>query len=66
MEDSHQKVITCFWEIMWTEESSRLKPSACYWHTRSNTLRTSFFSEATMNVLVSTESMDSMMNVSMT
>lgn len=44
------------------EANSHLKPSVSYWPTKSNIQRTSSFSEATMNVQASTESMAFMMN----
>lgn len=47
---------------MLIEANSHLKPSVSYWPTRSSTLRTSSFSEATMNVPASTESMAFMMS----
>lgn len=47
---------------MLIEVNSHLKLFVSYWLTRSSILRTSSFSEATMNVPVSTESMAFMMN----
>ena len=62
---SHHKPTTSFSVTMWTEGSSRWKPSVYCWPTRSSTQRTSFFSEATTSVQASIEYTVSMMSVSL-
>lgn len=63
MEDFPQSRIIFSQEIMQTEESSLLKPFVYCLLIKSNTQRTFFYYEETMNVLVSTEYMVFMMNV---
>ena len=55
--------IICSWAIMWIGGNSRLKQYVFSSLTRLNTRRTFSFFVATMNVQVSIESTDSMMNV---
>jgi len=55
--------IICSWAIMWIGANSRLKRYVFSSLTRLNTRRTFSFFVATMNVQVSIESTDSMMNV---
>ena len=64
MDHSLLMLTTSFLVTMWIEGSSPWRLFVFSWPTRSSTQRTSFFSEGTMNVLVSTGYMDSMMNVS--
>ena len=64
MEDSHLKPIISFLVIMSIVENSHLRPFVFFWPTRSNTQKTSSFSEEIMNAPQSTASMDFMTNVS--
>jgi len=59
---SRQKQTICFWETMWTEANSHLRPFAFFLPIKSNTLKTSFCFEGIMNVQALTEFMAFMMN----
>lgn len=63
MGDFLQRPIIYFWGIMLTVANRVWKQYAFFLHTKSNILRISFSSEETMNVLLSTGFMDSMMSV---
>ena len=63
MVDSHLNQITCFWEIMWIEESNHWNRYVYCWLTRLNTQRTFLFCVAITNVQALTEFMVSMTNV---
>lgn len=64
MEASLQRPTICSWGIMWTEGSSRWRPSACCSPTRSNIQKTSSCSGGTTSVPPSIASTASMMSVS--
>lgn len=62
-EDIQVIKITSFWEIISTEENNQSKSFLSFLPTRSSILKTFSFLEEIINVPVSTESMDSMINV---
>lgn len=57
MADSLPRQTTSSWVIMSTEANNHSRRSACSWHTRSNTQKTSSSSAVTTSVPPSTESM---------
>lgn len=62
-EDIQVIKITSFWEIISTEENNQFKSFLSFLPTKSSILKTFSFLEEIINVPVSTESMDSMINV---
>lgn len=62
-EDIQVIKITSFWEIISTEENNQSKSFLSFLPTRSSILKTFSFLEEIINVPVSTESMDSTINV---
>jgi len=62
-EDIQVIKITSFWEIISTEENNQFKSFLSFLPTKSSILKIFSFLEEIINVPVSTESMDSMINV---
>jgi len=62
-EDIQVIKITFFWEIISTEENNQFKSFLSFLPTKSSILKIFSFLEEIINVPVSTESMDSMINV---
>jgi len=62
-EDIQVIKITSFWEIISTEENNQFKSFLSFLLTKSSILKTFSYSEEIINVPVSTESMDSTINV---
>lgn len=62
-EDIQVIKITSFWEIISTEENNQFKSFLSFLPTKSSILKTFSFLEEIINVPVSTESMDSTINV---
>lgn len=62
-EDIQVIKITFFWEIISTEENNQFKSFLSFLPTKSSILKTFSFLEEIINVPVSTESMDSTINV---